>query len=117
MVIDEKNSGRLKLSTHAYDRQVAGIISGANGINPGVSLHQEGKVEGGENVALTGRAYALADASTDPIKPGDLLTTSDTPGHCMKAADNVNASGAIIGKAMSSLGSGKGYVLVLVSLQ
>ena len=71
----------------------------------------------GENVALSGRVYALADASGGAIEPGDLLTTSETPGHCMKATDHAKAQGAIIGKAMSSLNDGKGMVLVLVSLQ
>jgi hypothetical protein len=117
MVIDDSQPGRLKMSTGAYDSRVAGIISGANGINPGISLHQEGALEGGQNVALSGRVYALADASNGPIKPGDLLTTSDTPGHAMKVTDHAKAQGAVIGKAMSSLRQGKGMVLVLVSLQ
>jgi hypothetical protein len=46
-----------------------------------------------------------------------LLTTSNTPGHAMKAADAVKAQGAIIGKAMTGLKEGKGLVLVLVNLQ
>jgi hypothetical protein len=117
VVIDEKHPGNLKLSTLAYDTRVAGIISGARGVTPGISMHQDGLVEGGQNVALSGRIYALADDSNGPIKPGDLLTTSTTPGHCMKATDNVRAFGAVVGKAMSSLKSGKGLVLVLVSLQ
>ena len=53
----------------------------------------------------------------EPIQPGDLLTTSDTPGHVMKVSDHDKAQGSIIGKAMSSLDKGKGLVLVLVSLQ
>jgi len=117
VVIDEDNPGRLKLSRHAYDRQVAGIISGANGINPGISLHQDGALEGGQNVALTGRVYVQADASSGAIRPGDLLTTSDTPGRAMKVGDPCKAQGAILGKAMSSLASGDGLVLVLVTLQ
>ena len=51
------------------------------------------------------------------MRPGDLLTTSDTPGHAMKVADRDKAQGAIIGKAMTSLKSGRGLVLVLVTLQ
>ena len=117
VVIDENVPGQLKLSGRPYDTRVAGIISGANGINPGLSLHQQGALEGGENVALSGRVYALADASLGAINPGDLLTTSSTPGHCMKVTDHAKAQGAIIGKAMSSLEKGKGMVLVLVSLQ
>ncbi|HZJ17164.1 MAG TPA: hypothetical protein VFD27_19075 [Chthoniobacteraceae bacterium] len=117
VVIDEEHPGRLKRSMSAYDTRVAGIISGANGINPGIALHQEGVVEGGQNVSLSGRVYVQADATAAPIKPGDLLTTSDTPGHAMKVTEHARAQGAVIGKAMSSLNEGTGMVLVLVTLQ
>ncbi|MBK8000468.1 MAG: hypothetical protein IPK15_17550 [Verrucomicrobia bacterium] len=88
VVIDDEHAGRLKLSTRAYDTQVAGIVSGANGINAGIALQQEGVLDQGQNVALTGRVYVKADASYGAIKPGDLLTTSDTPGHAMKVSDS-----------------------------
>lgn len=117
VVIDDENPGKLKLSTHAYDKRVAGIVSGANGINPGISLYQEGLIAGGRNVALSGRVYVQADAGYGLIKPGDLLTTSDTPGHAMRVSSQTDAQGAILGKAMSSLTEGKGMVLVLVTLQ
>ena len=117
VVIDDAHPGKLKLSAEAYDTRVAGIVSGANGINPGIALHQEGVVEGGQNVALSGRVYVHADATFGAIKPGDLLTTSDTPGHAMKVTEHGKAQGAILGKAMSELKTGKGMVLVLVTLQ
>ena len=117
VVIDDAHPGQLKLSAEAYDTRVAGIVSGANGINPGIALHQEGVVEGGQNVALSGRVYVRADAASGAIKPGDLLTTSDTPGHAMKVTEHGKAQGAILGKAMSGLKDGKGMVLVLVTLQ
>jgi hypothetical protein len=117
VVIDDENAGQLKLSDRAYDSRVAGIVSGGNGINPGISLSQEGILEGGQNVALSGRVYVLADAANGAIKPGDLLTTSGTPGHAMKVFNHNQAQGAILGKAMSSLKEGKGMVLVLVTLQ
>ena len=117
VVIDDEQTGQLKLSVAAYDTHVAGIVSGANGIKPGLSLHQQGALEGTQEVALTGRVYVKADATGASIKPGDLLTTSDLPGHAMKACDHDRAQGAILGKAMSSLNTGKGLVLVLVSLQ
>ena len=66
---------------------------------------------------MTGRVYCRADASAGAILPGDLLTTSDTPGHAMKATDHDRAQGAVIGKAMTGLKEGHGLVLVLVSLQ
>jgi hypothetical protein len=60
---------------------------------------------------------AAAEARYGAIKPGDLLTTSDTPGYAMKATDRARAQGAIISKAMSELKEGTGLVLVLVNLQ
>lgn len=119
VVIDEQHPGRLRrsTSTSAYDTRVAGIVSGANGVNPGIALHQEGVMAGGQNVALSGRVYVQADASSDSIRPGDLLTTSDIPGHAMKVTDHAKAQGAVIGKAMSCLNEGTGMVLVLVTLQ
>jgi hypothetical protein len=117
VVIDDEHPGRLMQSERAYDRRVAGIISGANGINPGITLQQEGAFVDGQNVALSGRVYVLADATHGAIRPGDLLTTSETPGHAMGAADHSRAQGAVLGKAMSPLKEGKGLVLVLVTLQ
>jgi hypothetical protein len=117
MVIDEKNPGQLKLTDRPYDTRVAGVVSGANGINPGIQMHQQGVVEGGKNVALSGRVYVQADASNGAIEPGDLLTTSSTPGRAMKVTDHIRAQGAILGKAMSALSEGNGMVLVLVTLQ
>jgi hypothetical protein len=118
VAIDSENPGQLRIADKAYDRTVAGIISGANGINPGMTMSQKGTlVDGALLVALTGRVYAWADVSNGHIAPGDLLTTSDTPGHAMKVTDYDNAQGAIIGKAMTSLENNTGLVLVLVSLQ
>jgi hypothetical protein len=117
VVIDEANPGKLRPSTHAYDHKVAGIVSSANGIQPGISLYQEGTLEGGQNVALSGRVYVRADAASGAIAPGDLLTTSNTPGHAMKVSDYSRSQGAILGKAMSALAEGQGMVLVLVTLQ
>jgi hypothetical protein len=117
VVIDEQHPGQLQMSSVAYDTRVAGVVSGANGIKPGIALHQAGALDGGQNVALTGRVYVLADATGGAICPGDLLTTSDTPGHAMKATDRVRAQGAVLGKAMTGLSTGKGMVLVLVTLQ
>src|SRR5262249_13701181 len=110
--------GKLTLSTHAYDRRVAGVISGAGGVNPGMMMSQVGTLADGQHpVALSGRVYCWVDASQGAIEPGDLLTTSSTPGHAMKASYTAKAHGAIIGKAMTGLKSGKGLILVLVNLQ
>ncbi len=117
VVIDRERPGHLAMSRHAYDRRVAGVISGAGGVRPGLTLAQVGVLEGDQHVAIGGRVYALADAAAGPIEPGDPLTTSETPGHVMRAVDPSRSSGAIVGKAMSALSSGQGLVLVLISLQ
>ena len=58
------------------------------------------------------------DASEAGIQPGDLLTTSNTPGHAMAVVDHSRALGAVIGKAMTPLAKGEtGMVLTLVNLQ
>jgi hypothetical protein len=116
VVIDDANPGKLKQATRPYDTRVAGVISGAGGVNPGIALRQDGVLEGGQNVALTGRVYVQSDATFGAIRPGDLLTTSSRPGHAM-VADPRRAPGAILGKAMTPLAKGQGLVLVLVSLQ
>jgi hypothetical protein len=116
--IDPDEPGKLVLSSQAYDRKVAGIISGAGGVRPGMLMSQSGLVSDGDHpLALTGRVYCWADASYGPIAPGDLLTTSDNPGHAMKVTDHAKAQGAVLGKAMTALKQGKGLVLALVTLQ
>ncbi len=116
--IDPDRAGELRISAKAYDKAVAGVVSGANGVNPGMVLKQTGSAADGKHpVALTGRVYCWVDADAAPIAPGDLLTTSDTPGHAMRASDPDRTPGAVIGKAMTKLERGRGLVLVLVSLQ
>ena len=113
--IDQDNPGKLCVSLIAYDNRVAGIVAGANNLGTGVRL-------GGDrfdiDVALAGRVYCKVDATNAGIEPGDLLTTSATPGYAMKAVDYDRARGAILGKAMQRLKQGqKGQILVLVTLQ
>jgi hypothetical protein len=116
--IDPGHPGELIVSQRAYDRTVAGVVSGAGGVKPGMLMGQRNsRADGKHPVALTGRVYCFADAKTGAIEPGDLITTSDTPGHGMKVTDHARAQGAVIGKAMTGLASGKGLVLILVSLQ
>jgi hypothetical protein len=64
-----------------------------------------------------GKVFCKIDARYAPIEAGDLLTTSDTPGHAMKATDPMKAFGTVVGKALGSLENGTGLVPVLVALQ
>jgi hypothetical protein len=117
VVIDDRHPGTLKVSDTAYDRRVAGVISGAGGINPGVTLTSSEPPNGKSLVTLAGCVWCKAAATYEPIAPGDRLTTAPVAGHAMKATDDQAASGAIIGKAMSPLPGGQGLVMVLVNLQ
>jgi hypothetical protein len=117
MSIDESNPGKLIESCIEYDNKVAGIVSGAGGIKPGITLHQDGILEGSTLIAISGRVYCKAEALSNSIEVGDLLTSSNIPGFAMKASDKNIEQGAVIGKAMTPLKAGKGLVLVLVNLQ
>lgn len=118
VAIDAKNSGKLCLARGAYNHCVAGVVSGANNFSVGAVLGNLPGHEDAPAIALSGRVYVQCDASAAAIEPGDLLTTSDTPGYAMKATDRERSHGAVIGKAMEPLAAGKqGLVLVLVNLQ
>ncbi|SDY54957.1 hypothetical protein SAMN05661080_03817 [Modestobacter sp. DSM 44400] len=71
----------------------------------------------GRMVTLGSWAYCKVDADVAPIEVGDPLTTSPTRGHAQKATDRARSRGAVIGKAMAPLASGRGVVPVLVGLQ
>jgi hypothetical protein len=117
MEIDPNAVGHLRVARGEYNPNVAGVVSGANDFSAGAVLGNLPGHEDAPPIALSGRVYVWCDASAGPIEPGNMLTTSDTPGHAMRATDRERAHGAIIGKAMSGLAEGRGLVLVLVSLQ
>jgi hypothetical protein len=118
VAIDPDRPGELRVTARPYDRTVAGVISGAKGLMPGVTLAPPlTTYSNNQPIALAGRVYCWADASGEPIAPGDLLTTSAVPGHAMKVVDAERARGAVIGKAMTPLWEGRGLILVLIALQ
>jgi hypothetical protein len=118
MEIDPEQPGKLRVARGAYNTRVAGVVSGAGDLPVGAVLGHLPGHEDAPPIALSGRVWCRCDASEAAIQPGDMLTTSMTPGHAMKAADRGRAHGSVIGKAMTSLRSGKrGLVLVLVNLQ
>ena len=118
VAIDPDHPGQLCIARGAYNRRVAGVISGANDLNAGMVLADLPGAKDSVPLALSGRAWVNADATTRPINPGDLLTTSDRPGYAMRVLNHAKAQGAIIGKAMTGLKKGEtGRVLVLINLQ
>jgi hypothetical protein len=100
-----------------YDRKVAGVIAGAGCYRPAIVLDSQASDTCRPLVALVGKTQCKADATYAAIEVGDLMTTSQTPGHAMKASDLSRAFGAVIGKALAALPTGRGLVPILIALQ
>jgi hypothetical protein len=115
MVID--SNGLIRQNTKAYDRCVAGVVSGAGDLKPGLVLCKQPGRTSSMPIALIGRVYCKVDADIGSIQIGDLLTTSSTPGHAMKVSEQNRAFGAVIGKALQPCLSGQGLIPGLVALQ
>jgi hypothetical protein len=115
MIIDD--SGGLRASEIAYDKRVAGVVSGAEELKPGIILDKHESGVGRIAIGLMGKVYCKVDADYAPVDSGDLLTTSTTRGHAMKAMDPAKAFGTVLGKALSSLQKGKGTLPILIALQ
>jgi hypothetical protein len=109
--------GALQQSQQAYDKRVVGVISGAGNLKPGIVLDKQESQGNRLPIALMGKVYCKVDAQHSPIEVGDLLTTSPTPGHSMKAEDPFKAFGAVIGKALGPLEAGQGLIPILIALQ
>lgn len=111
-------SGELVPCAEAYDKRVAGVIAGAGSHRPGIIMDKQAASSlRRQPVALVGKVYCKVDASYASIAVGDLLTSSATEGHAMKALDATLAFGSVIGKAMAPLKDGRGLVPILISLQ
>ncbi len=117
VAIDPDTPGALMCSADAYDTKVAGVVSGAGGVNPGICLAQDGVLDGDTPVAMSGRVYVKCSTENGAVRPGDRLTTASLAGHAMKVTDELRSVGTVLGKAMSSLDEETGLVLVLVNLQ
>jgi hypothetical protein len=115
MVVGE--DGAVFPSQHAYDKRVAGVVSGAGNYKPGIVLDKQESSNTRKPIALLGKVYCKVDSQYGAIEVGDLLTTSSTPGHAMKAVDPLKAFGTVIGKALCPLAEGQGLIPILIALQ
>ena len=116
--IDTKTEGKLCLTSQPGDTKIVGVISGANGIKPGMLMGQEGTIAFGKYpITLAGRVYVLATNEAGEIQAGDFLTSSGKKGYAKKVTNISKNQGAIIGKAMGKVDPDSGYVLVLINLQ
>ncbi|WP_263418062.1 hypothetical protein [Terriglobus albidus] len=115
LVVDPKVAGKFLKSSEPYATTVMGIYS----TQPGLTGRRVGAQKTGEEVPMAMLGIVPTKVSTEngPIKPGDLLVTSSTPGYAMKATDRSRMVGALIGKALDYLDSGTGLIEVGIALQ
>lgn len=111
------DSGVLQPGHIAYDKRVAGVISGAGEFKPGMVFDRKQSQRSRRPIALLGKVYCKVDAEYAGIEVGDLLTTSCTLGHAMKVVEPLKAFGAVIGKALRPLKEGQGLIPMLIALQ
>ena len=116
-VVCINDSGRVGLSSRAYDTAVVGVVAGARGFHPALRLDRGPTCHARLPVTLMGKVMCLVDASFAPVRAGDLLTSSETLGHAMKVVARERGVGAILGKALQPLESGRGLVPVLAMLR
>jgi hypothetical protein len=105
--------GLLVVSTEAYQSTVVGVHSYRPSYLGNAQFADE---EGYVPLAMMGVVPVKASAENGAITPGDLLVASDTPGHAMRAGENP-PQGTVIGKALSPLEEGTGYIQMIVTLQ
>jgi len=130
LLVIDPDSPHLQLSAEPNDTRVIGVVGPEVDIQNGELMvivfgfqgAQPQPDEGG-NVPPRSMVLVKADATYGSIRRGDLLTTSPTPGHAMKAQPvkigeiEIYRPGTIIGKALESLESGRGLIPVFVALQ
>jgi hypothetical protein len=108
------SDGLLALSTQPYQASVVGVYSTQPGyLGGGEFMGQDGFVP----LAVAGVVPVKVSAENGPIQPGDLLTTSATPGHAMRCEGVETCFGRTIGKALDGLENGKDVIRMLVVLQ
>ena len=137
MVIDRSGSGLMRRADGASDTGVVGVVTASPGVVLGMASpsrlvaeppvdHAAGEaadlevVLAGDSVlrapvAFSGVVRCKVDAGFGAIWPGDLLVTSPTPGHAMRA--DAPLPGTMLGKALEPLEEGVGTIRVLVMLR
>ena len=115
LVIDPDHPGKFVKSSEPYSTAVLGIYS----TKPGMVGRRQTSPKSADEVpmAMIGIVPTKVSVENGPIKPGDLLVTSSTPGYAMRGTDRGRMLGAVIGKAMAPLDSGTGVIEMGVTLQ
>jgi hypothetical protein len=102
------------------DALLVGVISSKPAVLLNVDHDRDTPDDKSIPVALCGRVPCKVVDENGAIRKGDLLTSSSTPGHAMRASpieiggERFYRPGTIIGKAFEPLGSGRGVIEIIV---
>ncbi|MDP4199209.1 MAG: hypothetical protein Q8922_05560 [Bacteroidota bacterium] len=114
LVISQTGTREVEKSSKAYSRLVAGVYA----TKPGVILTNvmmDGDHSAKVPLGVIGVIPTKVTLENGPISAGDLLVTSSTPGHAMKADLSKLQIGQALGKALGNFsGPGTGVIEVLV---
>jgi hypothetical protein len=97
-------------SSQPYDSRAIGAISAEPGVLLGGFNGKQFKDERQVAVALTGRVLVRASSENGPIKQGDYVTSSGTPGKIMKAT----RAGPVIGQALEDWDEERDSIMVFI---
>jgi hypothetical protein len=143
VVADVNKKESVVKSSRPYQTGVLGVISTKPHMTMGMELVVDEATgeplkdaKPATRLALTGRVPVNVTGENGNIVPGDYLTSSSTPGAAMKwslidvnaakdfddlkkiISENEKRRNSIIGKAVENFsGTGKGKIVVLISLQ
>lgn len=120
IVLSMAQPGAVEKAARPYDTRVVGIFSTRPAVL-GADKEGDTRIDPQDiPVAVIGIVPTKVTAENGPIEPGDLLTTSSTVGHAMKAKPvvvggiEIYPTGTILGKAMGALPSGTGVIKILL---
>ncbi len=119
LIISLERPGGVEKCSQPYDSLVVGVYSTQPGFL-GADKDGAAEVEADEvPVAVLGVVPVKVTDENGAIQPGDLLTTSSTPGHAMRCEGLELCFGRTLGKALEGLpvGQHSGVIQMLVSLQ
>jgi hypothetical protein len=117
LVVDRRGDRRFALAREPYSALVAGIYSTKPGMLGSRSSMDDNHRADEIPMAVVGIVPTKVSAENGPIRRGDLLVTSSTPGYAMKGTDRDRMLGAVVGKALEPLAEGTGIIEVLVTVQ
>jgi hypothetical protein len=117
LVIDDKSDRRLSLASEPYSSLVAGIFATKPGVLATPHHMDDPELAKEIPLAVVGIVPCKVTTENGPIQRGDLLVTSSIAGYAMKGTDRSRMLGAVVGKALEPLASGRGTIQVLVTLQ